>query len=485
MFAALHIADFPLQAVLRAEPGLPGKPVVVVTDDPRSPRVLAATPAVRAAGVEPGWSVPRAQARCPDLVVRLRQPALEREAGAALLAVAFTVSPRVEPTAPGLCTASLAGLPPARHHPALAAALPELAALGLAAAAGIGATPLLAFHAARAAAPGTVRAADRAFLAALPLAAADPTPEHAAILAGWGLRTLGDLTALSPADVARRLGREGRALWERAAGGTARPLRLAAPARAFAARLDCEHELETLEPVLFLLRRLLDRLAHDLRNAHLAALGLELELFLADERRHTRVIRLPTPVTDPELLFRALHTHLGTVQTSAAVTGVGLRLQPGRGVVQQQGLFDGGLRDAHGFADTLARLAALVGADRAGRPVRLDTHRPDAFRLEPPPATLTPLPDGFVPPPRGLPLRRHRPPRPATVELAGATPAFLWTPAVHGPVKAAAGPWRGSGDWWRPDAAWEREEWDVELTPGGLYRLLRTPAGWFVEGEYD
>lgn len=485
MFAALHVADFPLQAVLRAEPGLPGRSVVVVTDDPRSPLVLGATPPVHAAGVEAGWSVPRAQARCPDLAVRPRRPDLEREADAALLAVAFTVSPRVEPTAPGLCTVALAGLPPARHGPGLAAALSALAALGLDASGGIGATPRLAFLAARTAAAGTVRAADPAFLAALPLAAADPTPAHAALLASWGLKTLGDLTALSSADVTRRLGREGLALWERAGGGAVRPLRLATPARAFAAHLDCEHELETLEPVLFLLRRLLDRLVHDLRNAHLAALALALELVLADGRRHARTIRLPEPATDPELLFRALHTHLETVQTSAAVTRVGLRLEPGRGTVQQQGLFDGGLRDAHGFADTLARLAALVGADRAGRPVRLDTHRPDAFRLEPPPATLPPLPAGFVHPRRGLPLRRHRPPHPATVELADATPAFVRTSAVHGPVKAAAGPWRGSGDWWRADAAWEREEWDVELAPGGLYRLLRTPEGWFVEGEYD
>jgi protein ImuB len=258
-----------------------------------------------------------------------------------------------------------------------------------------------------------------------------------------------------------------------------------APAPDFSAHFTGEHEMETLEPLLFVLRRLLDRLALELANAHQAALALELILELVDDTRYVQSIRLPEPITDPDVLFRTLQTHLETVRTAASIRGVGLRLEPGRIMVRQQGLFDGGLRDPHGFADTLARVTALVGPDRAGRPVPGDTHRPDVFTLNAPPATLAPLSEAFVHPPRGLPLRRHRPPTPALVTLHDARPAHLWAAGAEGAVTGATGPWLGSGDWWETGRSWRHEEWDVEMAGGGVYRLRHTAEGWFIEGEYD
>ena len=483
MFAVLSIPAFPLQAVLRAEPALQARPAILVTADGQL--VELCTAAAQAHGVGPGQAVPQAVARCPALAVRSRRPDLERDAEAALLAAAFSVSSQVELTAPGVCSLDLANLPAARRHPALHRALADLAAFGLEAAAGLGATPLLAFYAARQAAPGRLLTGDRELLAPLPLAVAGPSAELAEILRGWGIHTLGQFTALTKADVTHRLGRAGLELWERAAGGSLRPLALQVPPRTFAAALDCEHELETLEPLLFIFRRFVDRLALELRNASLAALALELTLELADETRHTHAIRLPEAVTDADIMFRALVAYLETLRTSARIRAVRLLVVPGRGTVQQRGLFDGGLRDPHGFTDTLSRVMALVGADRVGTPVPQNTHRPDAFELIAPPPALAPLADGFSHPLRGLALRRHRPPWPARVELAGLTPARVWTSSAQGAVRAVAGPWRASGDWWQVDRTWQREEWDVELDGGGLYRLLHAPDGWFVEGEYD
>lgn len=128
---------------------------------------------------------------------------------------------------------------------------------------------------------------------------------------------------------------------------------------------------------------------------------------------------------------------------------------------------------------------ALVGSDQVGMPVPEDSHRPDAFKLISPTPVLPPLPAGFAHPPSGLALRRHRPPLQATIELQGRQPAFVWSAGLSGAVRAVAGPWHASGDWWEKDQAWQREEWDIELEDGGLHRLIRTPAGWFIEGEYD
>jgi len=488
MFAVLHLADFPLQAVLRLERDLAAQPVALLDGTRRPPLVLACTPAARAAGVEPGQTAPQAMARCAALIVRMPRSDAEAEARAGLLAAAFSISPQVEDTAPGVCTIGVAALAEERREPMVRAAVERLGELGFLATAGLAATPLLALYAARHGERWRridVRG-EREFLRTLPLAMAELSPELAAILAAWGVRTLGELTALTKADVTQRLGADGLALWERAAGATTRPLRLVGSPRTFAAEMKLENEIETLEPLLFVLRRFVDRLALELRNAGFVAGEMVLGLMLADETGYARAFRLPEPTAREEILFRVLHTHLETLHTEAAVLGVTLECRPVRPLARQQGLFDSALRDPHGFAETLARVAAVVGANRVGTPVLENTHRPDAVALATPAAVVSPMAEknGALPW-RGPPVRRFRPPRLATVELDGTAPAFVWTAAVAGAVRAAAGPWRGSGEWWDASRAWRREEWDVELEGGGVYRLLHSPDGWFVEGEYD
>lgn len=485
MYGVLRIRSFALQAILRVEPALAGQPVALAVPGRRGALIEETNSEAEAAGVPLSVSVPQAQARCPRLIVRARRPDLEEEATAALHVVAFAVTAYVEATSPGICTLGLGQLPAPRHLPALERALRQLAALGLPASAGLAATPLLALYAARQAEAGRIMTGDRAFLGTLPVATAEPPPELAKVLAAWGVRTLGELTALPKADVTARLGREGLALWERAAGATTRPLAVIEPSREFAARFESEHEMETLEPLLFVLRRFVDRLALELANAHLAALEIGLELFLADGPAYVQSIRLPEPATDADVVFRILQTHLETVRTSAPVTGLRLKLRPGRIRVRQQGLFDGGLRDPHGFAETLARVVALMGSDRVGRPVPADTFRPDAFTLRAPLETLPMLPERFMHPPQGLPLRRYRPPVSARVAESEGRPAWVWAAGVEGGVAAAAGPWLSSGGWWEKECFWHHGEWDIELATGGLYRLRHTAGGWFVEGEYD
>ena len=523
VFAVLHIADFALHAVLRTEPDSAGHPAALFTGTGKKSLVLAANSRARAAVIESGMTAPQAVARCPALVIRSPNAAAEAEARAALLAVGFTLSPAIEDTAPGVCTSDLKG-GSTRPEPLAAAAVAQLQQLGLPATAGIARTPLLALYAARAitanpaTAPspgelwelaGTPPPADllaeasapyftardhvlavtdeETFLAPLPLAVADPSTELTTVFTQWGLRTLGDLTALPRDDIVRRFGAEGLALWNRAAGGDPRPLHLVAPTQNFRAAMEFEEEIASLEPLLFLIRRFLDRLTLELRATQHVAAEIDLTLRLEDDTRYTRNFRLPEPTADPETLFRALHTHLESLRTAASIAALEITLTPTRPLVRQQGLFDTGLRDPHGFAETLARVAALVGADRLGTPQSATTHRPDAVTLTPPAAVIPPAADPPVHPPYGLPLRRFRPPLPATLEFAapGQKPTYIFTPQFQGDIAAIRGPWRSSGDWWQSDRAWARTEWDIALVNGGLYRLLLIGETWLVEGEYD
>ncbi|MBA4137933.1 MAG: hypothetical protein C0518_11495 [Opitutus sp.] len=512
MFVVLHLPGFALQAVLRAESATTHayreRPAALFSGTTKKSLALAVNESARAAGVELGMSAPQAVARCPALLIRAPVADAEAEARALLHAVAFTISPHVEATAAGVVTLDVHGLAPAAREPACHAVLARLALLGLFATAGIARTPLLALYAAQSRAgfnrppaesptasatpetpspSSTLRVVtdEPSFLAPLPLDTAEPAPELARVLHAWGLRTFGDLTALSRDDIGRRLGAAGTALWDRARGGETRPLHLVAPPREFVAAQEFEEPMETLEPLLFILRRFIDRLTLELEAAHFVAVELDLALTLEDESVHQRSFRLPEPTHDAAILFRTLHTHLESLRTASAIAAVRLRLAPARPLVRQHGLFETGLRDPHGFAETLARVVALVGSDRVGTPQLEDTHRPDAVKLAPTLAVVPPPAPPPLQPLLGRPLRRFRPPLPARFEMSEGQPSFLWTERMHGTIAEQRGPWFSSGDWWQSDRAWARAEWDVALAEGGVYRIFRTNDGWFVEGEYD
>ena len=136
MFAVLHFADFALHAVLRTAHAAPARPHALFAGTGKKSVLLAATATARAAGVEPGMTAPQAVARCPALVIHVPNATAEAEARAALLAVAFTLSPTIEDTAPGICTISLTGADPEKTLPAAHAAVATLADLALPASAG-------------------------------------------------------------------------------------------------------------------------------------------------------------------------------------------------------------------------------------------------------------------------------------------------------------------------------------------------------------
>src|SRR5207249_5415416 len=76
-------------------------------------------------------------------------------------------------------------------------------------------------------------------------------------------------------------------------------------------------------------------------------------------------------------------THLENFKSEHPIVAVALTAQPIRPASQQFGLFETALRNPQQLYETLARLSALLGSDRVGTPIKEETHRPDAFRMEP------------------------------------------------------------------------------------------------------
>src|SRR3977135_3397746 len=114
------------------------------------------------------------------------------------------------------------------------------------------------------------------------------TEEILAILHKWGIHTLGQFANLDKEDLIARLGPESDLLWERANGKSTRLLKLVQPPESFVESFEFEHEVETVEPLLFMLRRFLQQLALRLSAIYLVAKELTLRITFADKKYYER-----------------------------------------------------------------------------------------------------------------------------------------------------------------------------------------------------
>jgi protein ImuB len=320
------------------------------------------------------------------------------------------------------------------------------------------------------------------FLAPLPLALLAPSPELAQTLDRWGIRRFQDLAALPPLGIAERLGPESLRLRELARGEADRKLKPIGDPERFEEEFEPEYPVDLLEPLAFLVARLLNGLAMRLATRALSTDELRLRLKLENSAIHERVLRLPVPSLDTKAFLKLWQLDLAAHPPAAPVVSVWLGLHPAKPQAAQSGLFLPAAPEPVKFEITLARVRAIVGDQNVGTPQVLDTHRADAFSNCSGWGRASVASHAAGSP--ALVLRRFRPARAARVTLVRSQPGAITAVGVRGKVVDLAGPWRSSGDWWTPDP-WSRDEWDIALSDGCLYRLYCDPAGWFVEGNYD
>ena len=307
------------------------------------------------------------------------------------------------------------------------------------------------------------------------------------ILRRWGLKTCEDLAALPEPGVAERLGQPGVHLRNLARGAIDRPLRLLPPATNYEERLELEHPLHLLEPLLFLFGRMLADLCARLRSQSQAARLLEARLELEHRKPYRCELEFPVPLAETQTMLKLLQLHLERHPPEAAVIAFTLRVGPVEPRRVQGGMFLPPTPPPDKLQVTMARIAAMVGETNVGTPRLLNTHRPDAFEMtalniSPPDAASPSAPRDTL----RLAMRLFRPALQARVRLAGCAPTTVTASGVKGNVLRCAGPWKTSGEWWTP-AVWTREEWDVALDDGALYRIYcETPArAWYVQAVYD
>jgi protein ImuB len=520
-FAAIYVPEFMVQAVVRAElrgePGLHGLAIALI-DGNAAPlfSVVAANAAALGAGIFLGMTKANA-AQFAGVEIRARSAAAEKAAHAALRDVGWSVSPRVEETAADLIILDIAGLSTLLGSEETIAELLVARAgecrllVNVAMAENISAAEV----AARGFAGITLIAAgeEAARIGELPVSVLSPPEEMAETLALWGIKTCAALARLPVLQLSERLGQAGVRLRTLARGAAARSLVIVEAELVFEEEMELDDAVEELEPLSFVLGRLLDQLCARLTARALAAslLRVRFDLQPAFENAldvRTEVVRaslpgiyertmlLPVPMRDAKLLLKLLRLRLQGSPPGAPILKVLLAAEASRPRIAQRGLFLPSFPDVEKLELTLARLAGVVGEGNVGSAEVVDTHRPGEFRMgrflpvreeakdsarkksakkRGSKIVETHLPNHSA----AMSFRVFRPPLPIHVNSREGRPAEVFLQGRRAEVRKASGPWRTSGEWWREEQ-WNEDEWDVEVrfigkSQTGIFQAVKFP----------
>ena len=410
-------------------------------------------------------------------------PNVSGDTAAALVDCAGTFSPRVENTGAGTVVFDVEGLERLfGGYSEIAEKIRDsVCARGLQANVAVAANADAAVCAARGFCGVTViqRGTEAARLRDLPLDVLKPSPEISEALERWGIRTLGAFANLPAVQVSERLGQEGVKLHKLAQGAGARPIIPHVAALRFVEVMELDYDITTIEPLTFILSRMLDQICSRMRSRNVATHEVRLVL-----GTYVRTLNLPIPVRNSRLLTKLFILDLEAHPPGIAIKRVEVEAIPVKPRVVQNGLFVPLSPEPEKLELTLARLKAVVGEENVGSAEIIDTHRPDAFSVIPFGRRLRESTQRNSINLR-LTLRLFRPPFDATVQLHNQIPTWIAFHGRHGSIATASGPWHTSGDWWRP-TMWDREEWDVEVADM-LYRIYYDVHldRWYAQGVYD
>ena len=536
-FASIFVPNFLVQAVVRADPALQGRALVLIDGNPPLSKVIAVNERAARLGIEIGMAKTNA-AQFADVEIRLRSRTQERIAHAALLDIGWSVSPRVEDTSEDAIVLDLAGLACLfGSEEDIGGHLSQRASeCGLTAHMAVASNIDTALIAARGFPGITVIPSGKEsdYLSGLPVSVLSPSVETAETLRRWGIHTCGDFAKLPILQLSERLGQEGVRLHALARGANSRAIVIAEAGDSFEEEMELDDAVEELDPLSFLLGRLLDQLCARLAARSLAAAAIRVrfelqpsfekavniskEIFREKNQAgfYEKEIQLPLPTRDSKMLLKLLRLRLQLNPPNAPIQKIAIVAHSARPRAIQGGLFRPSFPDPERLELTIARIAHVVGEANVGSPSLVDTYRPGEFQVQrfsapveaaeknrrKKPGLYLAHTKRDASPQTATSFRVFRPPVPVEIESRAGCPARVIFRGLRGEVLAASGPWRGSGEWWQEDS-WQQEEWDLEVhfhpslghggsrakccPDCGVYRFYYdSPRGsWFARGIYD
>jgi protein ImuB len=495
LYAAVHVAEFPAQAVLRLRPDLQSAPVVVLDGSPPQERVCALNTHARKRGVVPGMTRLEIE-ELGNIPILTRSTQTEIAARTVLLETLSQFSPRIEETFSANACAfvlDIAGSerlfgPPEQ----LAQRLRDtIASSGFRASIAISAN----FHTARIKSEFSrgisliPAARESSALAALPLNALNLDLDHYQTFALWGIASLGELAALPEEQMIPRFGQPSRQWLALARGNADHTFQPLEEKLELKEHIEFETHVEQLDALLFIGAHMIGNLVSRASCRALSLASIHIEMSLERSLQYKRLIQPAIPSVDRKFLLKLLQLELAAHPPQAAVIFLTLTADAGRQSKIQLGLFAPQAPEPSRLDVTLARLKAMIGSDRVGSPALLDSHCPGNFQMHDF-SVINPTRPTQQTTTTCTSLRRIRPPHPLSMQIHSGKPIVFRDGPSRFEVSVAYGPWQSSGSWWDVDR-WDLEEWDIlaTTTSGESISCLlihdHLKGKWLLDAYYD
>jgi protein ImuB len=491
LWACFHFPTLPLNAVFGTQ-ATAAQPCALYEGPRQRPLVAYANEAAQMRGVRPGLVLATARALCAELDARKREPDAERQALHLLATWAYRFSGQVSRSEPDTLWLEVgASLTLFKGWPTLQQQLhTELQALGFGAYR-LGVAPVAA--AARVLALSYEQIALRqhsAMLTALnqaSLALCGLPAQTIAQLQGMGFRCLRDIFSLPRVELARRIGPDGVRHLDTLRGQIAETLTLYQPPDRFSRRIELDALVDSWQPLLFPLRRLVHELALYLhvRDSGVQRFELRLE---HESHAATRIpIGLVSVQRDAPALYEFSRGRLERAEIGAEVSAIALvaddlpPFRPGH-----RDLFEPARSEGLDWPALTERLRSRLGDEALQGLACVADHRPErAWRFTPLAAAAREN------------ERKPRATKAIAVDLAAlpsqqpAAARPLWLLAQPIPLRQPlaqilAGPERIESGWW--DGADARRDYYVVRCANGQRAWAFLPAGensgWMLHGWF-